>query len=44
MRFLSNLCTPKMGATKNVQNYKKSLIYQRIQTLKNYNFGLTDSR
>ena len=28
-----------MGVSKNVQNYKKSAIYQKPKTLKNYNFN-----
>ncbi len=28
-----------MWATKNVQNYKKSLIYPNSKTLKNHNFN-----
>ena len=38
MRFISRLFPSKKGVSKNVQNYKKSPIYQKPETLKNYNF------
>ena len=40
MKFFSNLYPQKSGVSKNVQNYKKSPICQKPETLKNPNFGL----
>ena len=38
MRFISQLYPLKTRVSKNVQNYKKSSIHQKPETLKNYNF------
>jgi len=39
MRFFSSLYRLKKVVSKNVQNYKKSPICQKVKTLKNYNFN-----
>jgi hypothetical protein len=38
MRFFSSLYRLKKVVSKNVQNYKKSPICQKVKTLKNFNF------
>ena len=39
MKFFSQKYPQKWEVSKNVQNYKKTPIYQKTKTLKNYNFN-----
>ncbi len=37
MKFFSHLYPQKSGVSKNVQNYKKTAVHQKVQTLKKHN-------